>query len=165
MKLIDHNGRLFGKISVIDVLVLAVVALMAVALSVKNTSTHAGTAVPEQTITYTLLVSSTRNYLADSIQVGDLLFDKDHSSGGSIGTITDIQILPATVTAELNDGSIKNVPAEDSVGLLLTIEGKGLSNDDGSYFLNRVYSLGVNSARNYYTKYALFTGVVTEING
>ena len=32
MKLIDREGRLFGKISIIDVLVLAVVIVMAVAL-------------------------------------------------------------------------------------------------------------------------------------
>ena len=36
MKIIDRNGRLFGKISVIDLLVIAVVAVMAVALYVKT---------------------------------------------------------------------------------------------------------------------------------
>ena len=38
MKLIDREGRLFGKISIIDVLVLAVVIVMAVALYVKDES-------------------------------------------------------------------------------------------------------------------------------
>ena len=33
MKIIDRNGRLFGKISVIDVLVIAVVLVMAAALA------------------------------------------------------------------------------------------------------------------------------------
>ena len=38
MKLMDKNGRLFGKISVIDVVVVLVVLVMAAALHVKNTS-------------------------------------------------------------------------------------------------------------------------------
>ena len=32
MKIIDNNGRLFGTISVIDVIVILIVAVMAVAL-------------------------------------------------------------------------------------------------------------------------------------
>ena len=36
MKIIDENGRLWGKISVIDLLVIAVVLVMALALYVKN---------------------------------------------------------------------------------------------------------------------------------
>ena len=38
MKLMDKNGRLFGKISVIDVVVVLVVLVMAAALYVKNNS-------------------------------------------------------------------------------------------------------------------------------
>ena len=36
MKIIDGNGRLFGKISVIDVLVILVVAVLAAALYFKS---------------------------------------------------------------------------------------------------------------------------------
>ena len=46
--------------------------------------------------------------------------------------------------------------------LLLTIEGEGLVNEEG-WFLNRVYSLGVNASRTYYSKYAEFTTTVTAI--
>ena len=30
-------------------------------------------------------------YMLDAIQVGDQMFDKERSTGGSLGTITDIQ--------------------------------------------------------------------------
>ena len=52
MKIIDRNGRLFGKISVIDVLVIAVVLVMAAALYFKNNQAHTGAAVTEQAITF-----------------------------------------------------------------------------------------------------------------
>ena len=61
MKLIDHNGRLFGKISVIDVLVLAVVVVLAAALYFKSNQTHTGTSVTNNEITYQVLASGVRN--------------------------------------------------------------------------------------------------------
>ena len=42
-------------------------------------------------------------------------------------------------------------------------ENFGLVGESGSYMLNRVYDLGVNSARTYYTKYARFDGRVIGI--
>ena len=49
-----------------------------------------------------------------------------------------------------------------TVDILLTIEGEGLINGK-NYSLNRVYDLGVNSARNFCTHYARFTATVYSI--
>lgn len=162
MKIIDRNGRLFGKISVIDLLVVAVVLVMAVALSVKKNQTHTGTSVTNTSITYQVLVSGVRTYVSNAVTVGDLMFDQDRSSGGTLGKITSVEVLPSGKLAELNDGTVDTIPVEDGVNLLLTVEGSGLIRD-GRYLLNRVYDLGVNSSRNFYTKYAQFTGTVTVI--
>ena len=71
-------------------------------------------------------------------------------------------MLPGSKMAELNDGTVEVIPAEDCVNLLLTVQGEGIVSD-GRVLLNRIYDLGVNSARNFYTKYAQFTGTVTDI--
>ena len=162
MKIIDRNGRLFGKISVIDVLVIAVVLVMAAALFFKSNQTHTGTSVTSETITYQMVANGVRTYVADAVQVGDLMYDQDRSSGGTLGKIVDIQVLPGTKLGEINDGTAGMVPVEDGVDLLLTIEGSGILSE-GRYLLNRVYDLGVNSSRNYYTPYAQFTGTITAI--
>lgn len=162
MKLIDHNGRLFGKISVIDVLVLAVVVVLAAALYFKSNQTHTGTSVTNNEITYQVLASGVRNYVADAVREGDYMYDQDRSSGGTLGKIVSIEVLPSGKMAEFNDGTVDTVPMEDGVDLLLTIQGSGILSD-GRYLLNRVYDLGVNSSRNFYTPYAQFTGVVTSI--
>lgn len=162
MKLIDHNGRLFGKISVIDVLVLAVVVVLAAALYFKSNQTHTGTSVTNNEITYQVLASGVRNYVADAVREGDYMYDQDRSSGGTLGKIVSIEVLPSGKMAEFNDGTVDTVPVEDGVDLLLTIQGSGILSD-GRYLLNRVYDLGVNSSRNFYTPYAQFTGVVTSI--
>ena len=138
MKLIDHNGRLFGKISVIDVLVLAVVVVLAAALYFKSNQTHTGTSVTNNEITYQVLASGVRNYVADAVREGDYMYDQDRSSGGTLGKIVSIEVLPSGKMAEFNDGTVDTVPVEDGVDLLLTIQGSGILSD-GRYLLNRVY--------------------------
>ena len=165
MKIIDRNGRLFGKISVIDLLVVAVVVLAA-ALYFKNNQAHTGTTVTEENITFQIRARGVYDYVADAIQVGDGLYDKDYASGGkAIGRITDIQVErdPGKKLAlEVNDGTAGLIEADETVDLLITLEGRGLV-DGKRYSINRVYALGVNSSRTYYTKQAQFIGTVAEI--
>ena len=163
MKLIDRNGRLFGKISIIDVLVIAVVLFLAAALQFKGNQTHTSTSVTEVPITYQITVRGVRNYVAEAIQTGDVLYDLDMDSSGHLGEITAIKVLPSAKLAEFHDGTVEFVPAEDSVNLLLSVKASGLIND-GRYLINRVYDLGLNASRNLYTPYAQFVGVVTSID-
>ena len=163
MKVIDHNGRLFGKISVIDVLVVLVVIALAGAVYVKNSRPHTGTSVTTQPITFQVVVEGAQDYLKDNIHVGDQVYDLNYSSGNRpLGEITAIEEQPGSKMATFTDGTMGLAEVEDGVNLLLTIEGEGLINDKG-YSLNRVYDLGVNAARTYYTKYAQFDITVTSI--
>ena len=165
MKIIDHNGRLFGKISVIDLLVAAVVIVLAAALHFKSNQAHTGITVTEQPITFQVLARGVRSYVADAILVGDGLYDQNYSSGGrALGQITEIQVVrdPGTTQVLLNDGTAALVDTEDSVDLLITVEGTGLINGK-NYSINRVYDLAVNSARAYYTRMSQFTGSVASI--
>lgn len=162
MKIIDRNGRLFGKISVIDVLVILVVALLAAALAFKSNQTHTGSSTDSTPITFQLRVNGERSCVADAIQVGDYLYDLDNSSGGALGEIIDIETLPGSKVAEFSDGTKALAPMEDGVTLVLTVKGRGIISNN-RYLINRVYNLGVNTTRNYYTPYAQFTATVTAI--
>ena len=164
MKIIDNNGRLFGKISVIDVLVILVVAVMAFALHTKNNSLSVtSTNTPGTTITLTVLAENLDLQVADAVAVGDKMYDKDHSTGGAIGAITAIERLDATKTEKLGDGTYAQLTNADGCNLLITLECSGSVND-GRYSINRVYELGVNANRSFYTPYAAFNAVVTEIH-
>lgn len=166
MKIIDRNGRLFGKISIIDLLVVAVVILMAAALYVKDHQVHTGSVETEQTITFQIRARGTANYIADAIRVGDSIFDSNYSSGGRVlGQITDVQVESDpghTLTSNLGDGTTALVEVEDSVDLLITVKANGLIRDR-IYSINRVYDLGINSSRSYSTDRAVFYGVVANI--
>lgn len=166
MKIIDRNGRLFGKISVIDVLVIAVVLVMAAALYFKSTQAHTGTSVTEQPITFQVRARGVDDFVADAVLVGDYLYDQSYSSGGRpLGEITEVVVerTPGTKLADkLTDGTAALLEADNTVDLLITVKGQGLITG-GSYSINRVYDLGVNSSRSYFTTRADFTGTVCKI--
>ena len=166
MKMIDGNGRFFGKISVIDVLVILVVAVLAAALYFKSIQTHTGSTVTEQSIVFQIRARGVDSYVYDALRVGDGLYDLDYSSGGkAIGRISLIEVErdPGMKLAdELHDGAAELVEAENTVDLLITVEGSGLV-DGKTRTINRVYALGVNSSRTYYTKQAQFVGTVASI--
>ena len=71
-----------------------------------------------------------------------------------------VETLSGTVVATGSCGD-DLIWALDDAGML-TIEGEGLISGK-SYALNRIYELGVNSARNFVTEYARLTGTVVSI--
>ena len=155
MKIIDRNGRLFGKISVIDVIVILAVIVMAAAIYVKTHKPQTGSNVATTTIVYQMSVENQPEYMLDAIQVGDQIYDKERSTGGSLGTITDIQVSDGTYEAKLDDGTYEIVPTQGRYNLLLTIEGQGLIDENGNYLLN--------SSREFNNKYGLFLGRIVSI--
>ena len=166
MKIIDRNGRLFGKISVIDVLVILVVLVMAAALYFKGHQTHTGNTVVEQTITFQIRARGVNDYVAAAIQAGDGIYDRDYSSGGrALGEVVDVQVerTPGMQLMEnMGDGTAGLVESDGTVDLLVTVKSTGLVSGK-SYSINRVYDLGINSSRNYNTTRACFTGTVCDI--
>ena len=136
MKLLDRDGRLFGKLSIIDGIALLVVAVLAVAIYVKSQMPQTGSSVTTTSVIYQMRLVNQPAYMLDAIQVGDQMFDKERSTGGSLGTILDIAVSDGTNQGELDDGTVA---------------------------LNRIYDLGVNSHRNFNTKYASFVGQIVDI--
>lgn len=166
MKIIDENGRLFGKISVIDLLVVAVVIAMALAMNVKNTQTPTASNVEEVPITFQVRVSGAELYLADAIQVGDSIYDTSYASGnGPVGKISKVEVLndPGIVMSDCyQNGTLVEMEVVDSLDLIVTIEGRGVVTDR-TYSINRVYELGLNSSRTYRSNKATFAGFVMNI--
>lgn len=166
MKMIDREGRLFGKVSVIDLLVVGAVLVMALALYVKNHQTPTSANSEERPITFQIRITGAETYLADAIRVGDSIYDVGYSSGdGPVGVIKGVEVVndPGVVMSDcLQDGTLVPVEVEDTVDLLVTVEGFGVI-EDRTYSINRVYNLGLNASRTYRTNRAAFVGPVVSI--
>lgn len=165
MKLMDENGRLFGRVSVIDVLAILVVLFMAVALFTTSRTRTTATG-EEETITFQIRVQGVEGYMLDAIRVRDSLYDQGYASGGKgIGTITAVEVErdPGTqLSGPFADGGVYWVESEGTLDLILTVEGRG-TRDGRSCTLNGVYALGVNASRTYYTNRAIFSGKVIDV--
>ncbi|HHT17452.1 MAG TPA: DUF4330 domain-containing protein [Papillibacter sp.] len=163
-RIIDQNGRLFGKISIIDILFILVVAAVCAAFYVKfNVLDVTSKAVDTVPVTYSITISGVRDYTVNSLQVGDLLYDNDNSGGQPVGKITYISVQDAVRTVEKTDGTIVNGPVEGCYDVTLTLIAEGIVSG-GRYLVNRTYDINMNSERIFNTKYAVFTATITGVS-
>ncbi|MFI3253917.1 MAG: DUF4330 family protein [Eubacteriales bacterium] len=161
--LIDKNGRLFGAVSLIDIVVILAIIVVCAGVYLKNNVlVTTSTSGENSKISMTFEVRLVEDYVADALQIGDAVYDKDHATGGAIGHITKIEYTEPSGSREINDGTFSLVGSDREVNVLVTLEGTG-SYIDGRYSFNRVYEMGVNAARTFQTKYVKVTGFVTEI--
>lgn len=166
---IDRDGRIFGLVSVVDLLVLIFLVLAGVSLYLKaNVLDTTQTAQSHDlsamdTVSVQVLVSNVSDFVADALEIGDEVYDQGNFDAGVLGTISDIQIQDASYIAELSNGLRAVVSgAEDHCNILLTLECR-YTQSNGFWMINGDYPLGVNAARTFFTKYAGFGGTVVQI--
>ena len=166
---IDRDGRIFGLVSVVDLLVLIFLVLAGVSLYLKaNVLDTTQTAQSHDlsamdTVSVQVLVSNISDFVADALEIGDEVYDQGNFDAGVLGTISDIQIQDASYIAELSNGLRAVVSgAEDHCNILLTLECR-YTQSNGFWMINGAYPLGVNAARTFFTKYAGFGGTVVQI--
>jgi len=163
-KLLDEKGRLFGRISVIDVAVIAVVAVLALAVFLRRDNASAVSPVaPMSDIRYEVTIANMPQGRLDSLRVGDYLYDKDNGTGSPVGTIVDIQVSDCTIPSQKVDGTYVMAPVAERKNVVLVLDAKGIVDSRGRTYLNRTIEVAVGSSINYYTKACLFSGIVTEL--
>ena len=161
-KIVDEKGRLFGKVSLIDIFVVLFALLMVLAVylrffSNETTSLRAG----NDSFAYTVKVEGVRQWTVDGFHVGDKMWDTDHDT--YIGTITDIRYEPAVKEFEMADGTLKAGVREGRFDVYISVEAEGLISN-GRYYASRTYEVGANSGIYFYTKYCSVAATVWSMN-
>lgn len=162
-KIIDKNGRLFGLISFIDVLVILVILVLTIGIYCRffvldKTAVN----VDSETIQYSVVIDESRQFVGENIQVGDKLFEG--KNGIEIGTVTSIRITPAEVASTDMNGNYLLVPSEERYRVEMTIEGD-MTKNGGRYYANRTYEINKGYQTEMYTKYVSFVGTILDIEG
>jgi len=162
-KIIDEHGRVFGKISIIDFLVVLVVLLIGAGLYVRyNILEMTSVSTETGTITYRVVINGIREYTVNALKTGDALYDRNNSGGYSIGTITDIAVSDAKKASQKLDGTVVLGDYEGRYDVTLTVTAKG-AQSGGRYLVNKTYELNANSMRLFFTKFCSFEATITEI--
>ena len=142
--MIDNSGRLFGKVSLLDIfIVLAAIALF-VGFFYSQISEQVGVFVaPTEEFYVTFEANRLRAVNAASIEVGDVVFRLHENA--PLGIVTHIEPLePATFLLVRSDGTAKNVAMEGRYRLVYTVRAQGSITSIG-YFVNGNDHLAVGS--------------------
>ena len=160
-KIIDGKGRLFGRISVIDIIVIIVALVLIVAFYIKfNAGDNPFTSRDTTEVTYTVRIASIRLTSANHLRPGDNIYYQE--TGAFVGTIKDVEINDAEVTDSIVDGTYVVASVEDRYDITLTIDANcTISND--RYYINNTFELRVNASYRFLTKYNDVSGIVTTI--
>lgn len=162
-RLFDENGRLFGKISVMDVLAVLLVAVLAIMMvsrfsteETRTVATNGGTSEFD----YVICVKQIRMETVNAFKEGDVV-----RLGGSttvIGRVAGVEYEQFISNVNTLDGRVANVPMEGYYDLYLTVHTTGTVTD-GRYYANRLYELCLNANVSIETRYIAVTGSVVSL--
>lgn len=161
-RIFDEKGRLFGRISVVDLLVVAVVLVLGFAVYSRFfTKETTATMVENDRFTYTLRIHNVRNVTAEALRVGDAIYAATNDT--PLGVIRDIRVEDCYLETSTMDGSLVYAPSEDRYSIYLTVDAEGVISND-RYYASRTYELGVNGSVGFYTKYVQTSGTVWQLD-
>lgn len=155
------DGKLFGKINIVDLSVIIIIILLIVGATIKFGNFNSKTEETEnQTIEYKLEIKNVRDYTLNALVSGDAVYDSQ--TGINIGTITDVEYTTAKTYEGLITGEIVLVENPYKCDIVLTIETPGTVETD-AYYANKTIELKINSAKIIETKYTKTSGTISDI--
>lgn len=126
---IDEKGKLFGKLSIIDLLVILVFIVAIAGCCYKFLGNNDTVKVSaNDTFTTVLRIDAVKSFLPDAIEEGEAVYEKH---GGKIGTITDVRTEP--YQGIVVDKDNKYLTYENRYFVYVTLECKGRVVDKGFY--------------------------------
>lgn len=158
--MINKEGKLFGKISIIDIIVVIVIIAVAAGCYMRFFSTPDTVKVETHKFFYTVRVDNIRIYSVDGLkQMGDMY---DAETKEYLGKIVDVREEPAMVTQVTEDGGTVEVVDPEKYTVTLTVETDGSMNNMG-YYTATNHAISVGGAMVFDTKYISTSGSVTKI--
>lgn len=108
MKIIDGKGRLFGKINLIDLLVIVFIILLigrfAVRLDFNKINEGQGVETNEKEFKYTVFVEKVRPVTVNAVKPGDIV--RDGKTNVVIGEVVEVRSEPHVAEIPTSDGEL-----------------------------------------------------------
>jgi hypothetical protein len=135
----NKKGMLFGKINIIDLVIIVVVVCAGIFVVTKLLGV--GAAKENTTkVKITYIEDECAEYVVPYTQVGDPLLDGTENV--SLGTVTDVVTDTANSYSTLEDGTIVSGAKEGYVAVYITGELEGVLTDNGVLVGNNLYAVG-----------------------
>lgn len=150
MAIVDSQGRLFGKVSLLDIGAGAIIAMVVGGIFLlpgKTGSAVGGDAGKEVEVDVIVLGLKSTQDVKDLIKTGDYLDIIIRNEPAGKININKLQILPRDITVPQPDGSVKALPdpryeARFFSSFIMTLKGNAKIVDDGVVFGNQKVKIG-----------------------
>lgn len=161
MKLVDDKGKLFGKINIVDlVVIISCIVLVGgiVFRSVSGKGINEEAFEAAENIQYVVKIAGVRDF--GMLVVGDEIFDNNSSL--SIGHIIDVEKEAAVSRIAMDDGTQVLGATLDTFDIYLTIEVEGEVNETGKY-AHSTFQILNGTRKAMHTKFSSFTGTIVDM--
>ena len=157
---INKEGKLFGKVSIIDIFVILVIVVAAFGIYTRFFAVNERVAVTENQLEYQFKIDKVRQGTYDAIAKLGPVYDK--TTKEYMGEIIKVEAEECYESSELADGRVINSLVPERMDLIVTVKVNGSSNDTGYYTSDNKF-IAVGSGFTITTKYAETTGEVVGI--
>lgn len=130
--IIDNKGKLFGKINIVDLLVVLIIILAVLVTYFKfNMSAHSNVSETNGYVEFDVQIDSVRYFTTQSLNVGDVVYDSQNDV--CLGEIVSKRIEPEKKHITKADGTIVLSEMPERYKLFITIGSDARINDSGIY--------------------------------
>lgn len=159
--MINKDGKLFGKISIVDIAVILIIVLIGVGVYCRFAKQPEEIISMSEKIECTFLIENVRTYTVDALKKKGEMYDG--TSKELIGNITDVRVEDGKMHVNMADGSFKTAAPENRYNVYVTVEFSGKISDKGYYTAANKY-LAVGTSAGINTKYVDCGATVYSIN-
>lgn len=157
---INKEGKLFGKVSIIDIFVLIIIVVAAFGVYTRFFTTNERVEVNKKQLEYQIKIEKVRQGTFDALSKLGPVYDK--TTKEYMGEIKAVASEPYYEGQELANGELKKSEIPDRMNVIITIEADGSESAVGFYVGGSKY-IGAGSSFNLTTKYAETTGEIVSI--
>ena len=142
--MIDSSGKLFGKVSLLDIFIILAVIALFIGFFYSQLSEQVGIFVaPTEVFYVTFEANGLRAVNAETLEEGNIVFRRHDNE--PLGIVTRIEpIEPATYLLAKSDGTVVHAIMEDRYRLVFTVRSQGSITSFG-YFVNGNDHIAVGS--------------------
>lgn len=157
----DKNGKIGGKISIIDIGVIVLIIAAAIGLVIRFTSGTTTAVTSNETFRYVVKVNMVREYTVNALQKRGITTDKKAEM--VLGEIKDVKVEDSKIQSTTASGKIEWSNLPDKYTCYVTIEAEGRESEDG-YILDDTTELSVGRSVDIITKNVKTSGEIISVD-
>lgn len=137
--MLDEKGRLFGKINIVDLIIIVVIAAAVIFVGLKVFGPKSEIANTND-VTLTLFCEEAPDYVAEQLEAGTSVYDSTDSV--ALGTLTDWSLGDSKSYVTDANGNVVEFSREEYCSVTLSIASSGLVDEHGVTINGTLFAAG-----------------------